>query len=56
MTGYAMMQTNKEGPRMASPDQRLREHRQTWHSFMRYAIAGAAAAAVLLLAMRLFLV
>jgi hypothetical protein len=41
---------------MASPDQMLEEHRQTWHSFMRYATMGAAFVAILLIAMRLFLV
>jgi hypothetical protein len=42
--------------RLASPEEMLEEHRQMWRSFMRYAGLGAAGVAILLLAMRLFLV
>jgi hypothetical protein len=50
------MQKVQGNPRAASPEQMLEDHRQTWHSFMHYAMVGAAAVAILLLAMRLFLV
>ena len=50
------MQKVQGTTRMASPDEVLEEHRQTWHSFMHYAALGAAGVAILLLAMRLFLV
>ena len=39
-----------------TPEAMLRDHRDTWHSFMRYAAGGAVIVAILLLAMRLFLV
>ena len=43
-----------QGPtRTASPEQMLEDHRQTWRSFVHFAVLGVA---ILLLAMRLFLV
>ena len=54
--GNSIMQKVQAPTRMPSPEQMLEDHRQTWHSFMRYAGVGAAAIAILLLAMRLFLV
>jgi hypothetical protein len=50
------MEKVQAGPRTVSPEQMLEEHRETWHSFMRYATVGAVLIAILLLAMRLFLV
>jgi len=50
------MEARNEPPPAASPEEMLIEHRETWHSFMRYAATGAVLVAILLLAMRLFLV
>ena len=54
--GYSIMQKVQGTTRTASPEQMLEDHRQTWHSFMQYAALAAAGVAILLLAMRLFLV
>jgi hypothetical protein len=54
--GSSIMQKAEGTTRLASPEQMLEEHRQTWHRFIHYAGLGAAGVAILLLAMRLFLV
>ena len=51
-----MMQKVQGPTRTASPEQMLEDHRQTWRSFVHFAMLGVAGVAILLLAMRLFLV
>jgi hypothetical protein len=48
--------THSSEPLPISPEQMLDEHRRTWNGFTRTAMLGAAAIAVLLILMRLFLV
>jgi hypothetical protein len=52
-----MIQTTRSNePLPISPEQVLDEHRRTWNGFTRVVILTAAAIAVLLILMRLFLV
>ena len=48
--------THGNDPLPISPEQMLDEHRKTWSGFTRAFTVGAAAIAVLLILMRIFLV
>jgi hypothetical protein len=48
--------THGNDPLPISPEQMLDEHRRTWHGFTRTITLGAAAIAVVLILMRIFLV